>query len=121
MRTTLRRRLFVAFVLLASGVLLLASAATWLLVRGSAHRIARDELRDKAARIQDLTADLNEQLLASDLGNSGRLGGRRNAADAARLQGSLVQIVRGLQVTDTRLIFVAPTTICEASSIACRC
>lgn len=102
-RRTLRSRLLVSFIIVASGVLLFASLATWLLVRGSAQRIARDELDEKASRLQDLTADLNAAI--DDATNSS---GNDSVGENARLlQNGLVQIARGLQVTDARLVFVA--------------
>lgn len=100
MRATLRSRLFVSFVLVGTGMLLLSSAATWLLVRGSAQRLARDELREKVVRIQELTADLGERLSARGSDDS------RREAKRDQLVG-LSAILRGLQVTDTRLVFAA--------------
>ncbi len=101
-RRTLRSRLLVSFVLVAAGVLVVASTTTWLLVRGSAQRIARDELAEQAARLQDLTADLAAALDAARTDTTG-------AAEPRRLQNGLVQIARGLQVGDARLVFVSDT------------
>jgi two-component system sensor histidine kinase BaeS len=100
LRTPLRSRLTLAFVLVATAVLAMSAAATWVLVRGNAQRVARDDLRSKGARLQDLTRDLRDRLSAAqDPDGAGR---PRRAATTG-----LVQIARGLQVADARLVFVS--------------
>ncbi len=108
MRVTLRRRLTLAFVSVATGVLIVASGATWIAVRGSAQRLARDDLRDQAARLQELTVDLRADLAAVASARPGR----RNA----QLLRQIVELARGAQVSDARLVWVtAEGEILEAS------
>ncbi len=100
MRVTLRRRLTIAFALVATGVLVVACVGTWFAVRGSAQRIARDDLREQATRIQALTGDLRTDF---DAANAARPD-RRNA----QLLRQFIEIARGAQVSDARLVWIAP-------------
>lgn len=100
-RTPLRSRLTLAFVLVSAAVLATSATATWVLVRGNAQRVARDDLRTKGDRLQDLSRDLRDRLTSGTPGPDTTDRPRRAATTSG-----LVQIARGLQVTDAQLVFV---------------
>ena len=104
-RPTLRRRLTLAILVVASGVLFIAAGLTWLGVRGVARSAADDRLADQSVRLRDLTQDIQDRLgSAVDDGENGRQ--NRSTTRNAELLRQFIQLARGAQVSDARLVWV---------------
>lgn len=65
-RRSLRTRLFVAFVVMALGLLVASSVATYVLVRRAIEREALDDMRARAGRLAELADDFRVQLPQDD-------------------------------------------------------
>lgn len=65
-RRSLRTRLFAAFVVMALGLLVASSVATYVLVRRAIEREALDDMRDRAGQLAELAGDFRVQLPQDD-------------------------------------------------------